>query len=156
MPVITFSLSQASIEAAIDQLKAYRDKVQGLDAKLVKRLAEEGAEIAQSYVPVYTGELMNSIRGEASGREGRVIAYSDYGGYVEFGTGIVGAGEPHPAPWPGWTYDYNNHGEEGWWWPDDSGYYHWTQGQPAKPFMYNTAQELKNKYAEIAAEELRT
>lgn len=60
---------------------------------------------------------------------------SEYGIYVEYGTGIIGANKPHPHPW---AYDVNNHGYAGWNYIGSDGKLHWTAGQPSKPFMYLT------------------
>ena len=77
--------------------------------------------------------------------------------YVEFGTGIVGKGKPHPhASKLGWTYteyhvDRNGNIRSGWIYPshendvnknkwvDENGnWYAFTMGQKARPFMYDT------------------
>ena len=74
--------------------------------------------------------------------------------FVEFGTGIVGSENSHPdTSIVGWKYDTNNHGEKGWHYFKD-GAWHWTQGMPSRPFMYNTASELRsmNTIADIARE----
>ena len=79
---------------------------------------------------------------------------NEKGAYVEFGTGIVGSENSHPdTSIVGWKYDTNKHGEKGWHYFKD-GAWHWTQGMPSRPFMYNTASELRsmNTIADIARE----
>lgn len=74
----------------------------------------------------------------------------EYATFVEYGTGIVGKGNPHPKA-AGWVYDVNAHGVKGWWYPttnDDPNPYTrvgsdgilraWTKGMPSRPFMYET------------------
>lgn len=81
-----------------------------------------------------TGRLRESIRYELIGDKGIWMTCDDeYGVYVEFGTGIVGAEKPHPHPW---NYDINNHGTEGWWYKKDNKRFH-TYGQTSKHFMYD-------------------
>ena len=76
----------------------------------------------------------------------------DYAMSVEFGTGIVGSGSPHPKiAESGWVYDVNQHGDYGWIYPTtsddpnptkyvgkDGQYYAWTAGTESRPFMYDT------------------
>ena len=64
--------------------------------------------------------------------------------YVEFGSGIRGQEAQHPmAGELGYVYDVNNHGEDGWvYFNDRDGQYHWTDGMPSRPFMYDTVREL--------------
>jgi len=89
-------------------------------------------------------------------RDGIIINMgAEYAMYVEFGTGLVGANNPHPNPsfnGEDWEYDVNEHGEKGWWYPttaDDPNptkkysasedmWFAKTKGMPARPFMYNT------------------
>lgn len=71
---------------------------------------------------------------------------SEYALYVEYGTGIVGSESPHPNPIS--AYDINNHGEKGWIYPKNGGFY-WTKGQPAKPFMYETWLWTKSQATKI-------
>lgn len=77
---------------------------------------------------------------------------SGYAMFVEYGTGVVGADNPHPNPArSGWVYDINSHGEEGWWYQTVEGdpnptkyitstgeWLAWTKGMPSRPFMYMT------------------
>lgn len=67
-----------------------------------------------------------------------------YAAYVEFGTGVIGENSPHPdTSIAGWKYDINDHGEAGWIYFKD-GKRHWTNGMPARPFMFETAQYLSD------------
>ena len=68
---------------------------------------------------------------------------------MEYGTGVRGKNSPHPKPPEGWIYDVNEHGEEGWWYMGDDGELHWTRGMPSRPFMYDTAKELRENTKEI-------
>lgn len=136
-------------------LKSVRDFKRWIERKrveLVRRLCERGMEIAKEIAPVDSGELLASIQGLAQGIAGQVIASSGHAAYVEFGTGIVGAGSPHPTlPW---AYDVNNHGTAGWWYPKN-GTMRWTAGQPARAFMYRAARQLAEEAEAIAMEVFR-
>ncbi len=80
-----------------------------------------------------------------------VAAKGDSLMFIEYGTGVVGSGKPHPDPPTGWSYDVNVHGETGWWYPttssdrnptkkelDDGSIVAWTKGVESKPFMYKS------------------
>ena len=154
MPIIHVDLSAESVARALEEIKSYRDKVESLGERVVERLTTEGEQMAQMLAPMDTGELMSSIEGEANGEKGYIRATAGHAAYVEFGTGVVGEGT-HPNP-VGWAYDVNGHGTSGWVYKDDFGQFTWTMGQPANPFMYNTAQLLADVTPEVVAEELNT
>ena len=117
---------------------------------------------------VDTGELYHGIYGEFRDGIGYVCALADngegknYAVYVEFGTGYVGKGSSHPlASEVGWAYAIGETIHEdprhptwgpGWWYPGDDGKAHWTSGQPARPFMYNTLTVLMDMASERAKE----
>jgi hypothetical protein len=81
---------------------------------------------------------------------GIIRANAPYAVYVEFGTGVIGKSNPHPAP-EGWKYDVNEHGDKGWWYFNERDQkWHWTKGMASRPFMYNTLQELQREAEKIA------
>jgi len=163
---ITVNLS--NIDAALKQLDDYIKSLETKTSALVKRLVDDGVSIAKAQVidlgAFETFELSSSIDGMmyVKGDKGVIFTNCPYAAYVEFGTGVVGKGSPHPK-FP-WAYDINNHGEDGWWYPTDETdpnphkhtyngqLYAWTKGMPSRPFMYNTSIELKDKLAQIARE----
>lgn len=156
--VISFSLDEHDIKRAIAEVKNFKKEFLMKCNQLVKALTEYGANVARVQVAqldaVYTGELMNSIEGyySSSHHVGIIKAGAIYAAYVEFGTGVVGAGSPHPKP-EVWQYDINSHGDDGWvYYDDDNGVFRWTKGYKSRPFMYNTARELERSCARIAKE----
>ena len=155
---IIFGLSTKEINRAIRELEQYKKELNRKTSLLIEALTDRGVEIAKAQIrelgAVYTGELESSISGYFSPSTGVGIikAGAPYAVYVEFGTGIVGAGSPHPAP-AGWRYDVNNHGEAGWWYFNDRDQkWHWTKGIESRPFMYNTVQILERECMRIAKE----
>ena len=147
---INMELSTQSINNAIREIREFRRQLQESCLELVEALTMEGAEIAKmqltSMEAVDTGELEQSIQGLffPSERCGFVIADCPYAIYVEYGTGIVGASEPHPEAAEQWAYDVNGHGIKGWVYKSDKdGKFHWTMGYISRPFMYNTLRWLE-------------
>lgn len=157
---IEMTLTRQSIDRAIKEIRECQRQLTEAMAALVQELADQGAQVAKmqvaSFDAVDSGELEHSIYGyyDPDSRIGYVIAGAAHAFYVEYGTGIIGTLEPHPeAAEAGWQYMVGEHikvgpgGHIGWWYDkstdgDDvfsgNGDYHWTRGQPARPFMYNT------------------
>lgn len=159
--VIKVKLSAQGIEDAITELQMYREEVERRVKLLVQKLTERGANIARAKVvemgAYYTGELLGSINSYLFSFGGSPIGFirvnAEYGMFVEFGTGIVGANGPaHPSEVFDWEYDVNNHGEAGWHFPADDGSYPITRGQVSRPFMYETAFQLRDELSTIVKE----
>lgn len=143
---ITAKLSAKSLRKAAAELRAYKSRVEQLPEKLVAELASQGAQIAlfEARDIKDTGYLLSRIMGESGGKIGYVKCKCGYAVFVEFGTGVVGSNKPHPdISILGWQYDVNGHGELGWWYPGKDGKLHWTRGMSSRPFMFNTAQQLR-------------
>lgn len=174
---IDMTLDQRSINNAIREIRKLKTDLKNAMQSLVEELAKDGAEIAKINVAslgaVDTGALMASIGHGAfdpATRTAIVYAGSYYACYVEFGTGVAGADNPHPgldgsqdfAVMGGdgtlyTEYDTNKHGEAGWYYmPVGGTRYRWTRGMPARPFMYNAYTELcdiaKNSGGQILAQ----
>ena len=154
MPIIKLKLNTESISQALKQIKEYQEKVEQAPQKLIEYLIRQGVEIAKMNVSdmnAYdSGELYNSIHGKSNGNVGYVIADAAHAAFVCFGTGIMGANDPHPnIAIAGWRYDVNGHGELGWWYIGRDGKAHWTKGMPSRPYMYQTAQVLRRRIDRI-------
>ena len=164
-------LDPRSISQAIREVRHVKESLQKAMAALVEQLAmTDGVQIARTQIAsmdaVDTGLLEHSVFGEYSQGIGYVCALADngegqnYAVYVEFGTGFEGNNSQHPlADQTGWAYavgetigPHPKHPEwgYGWWYPGDDGRAHWTRGQPARPFMYNTLEMLREMASERA------
>lgn len=162
--VIKVKLSPESIAEAITELQRYKEDLERRVRLLLKRLTDEGVVIAKAKVVehkiIHDNELTNSINGFVSGNVGFIRVDDEHAVFFEFGTGPVGASDPHPL---GGSYK-----SEGWftaadgkpmdqlygWKPygTDGDTYFFTEGQAAKPFMYETAQKLKDEFPRIVKE----
>ena len=139
-------------------LESYKKDFNRKCNELLKQLTDYGVEFAKLEVlrlgAFDTGELAESIHGfyDPDSHVGFIRADCWYAVYVEFGTGVVGAGNAHPEPAAGWVYDANHHGENGWvYFNEREGKVMRTKGQPSHPFMYNTFRELERKAKELAS-----
>lgn len=163
--VIKVRLDPKSIEDAINELQAYKEDLERRVRLLLKRLTDEGVKIAKAKVVehkiIHDKELTNSINGFVSGNSGFIRVDDEHAVFFEFGTGPVGAANPHPLG----DVEYKS---EGWftaadgkpmdklygWYPlgKDGDVYFFTEGQKAKPFMYETALQLRDVFPEIVKE----
>lgn len=152
-------LTPESIQEAIDYVLDYKAGVETASKEVVEIIGELGVETARNklreYGAVQTTDLLTSVNyviEEVNGKYCvRIVADAPYFKFVEFGTGIVGKDAPdHPLHSEvGWEHDINKHGDKGWYFPGDDGKYYLTKGQPARPFLFETIEELKAAIPEI-------
>ena len=166
---IRFTLFSAKeIEKARQQLIEYQDDLNEKLDLFVQKLCEKGVEIAKEKVSVHdaidTGELLNSIdlrEGDIikNGSQWFIYTDCDYAKFIEFGTGVIGENSPYPTSTPiEWNYASGKtifttiDGRTGWYYPTKDGQARFTEGQPSRPFMYETALELREQILEVAKE----
>lgn len=146
-------LSAKGFRDIAKQIHTYRMELTDKCEEFAYRMAEEGVAIAQlkilDFDAVFTGELLNSMnleQGDVVTNGATYLIYTNCGWalFNEFGTGLKGKENPHPDPSiAGWKYDVHDYGAEGWYYYKD-GTWHWTQGIPSRPFMFETAQALRD------------
>lgn len=167
--ILKSDLSVSNIRHLQKELEKYRDSLEHKARLLAEKLSERGVEIARVRVAsldaVFTGELIESIHSEYKGSQKggavfAVVADSDHAAFVEFGTGPIGAESPYPYDLPeGVTWEYASgktirqlaDGRYGWFYPKD-GQWYFTEGMPARPFMFETSLELQEIVVEVAKE----
>lgn len=101
-------------------------------------LAAEG--YAKKLAHVDTGNLRNSIghKVDPDGQTVYIGTNAEYAAYVELGTGRYAEGG-RPTPWV---------------YKDDEGNYHWTAGNPAKPFLKPAVSDHAQEYGNILIDSL--
>lgn len=154
--VIKVPLSTQGINQAIKELRQFKADLLGKIDLLMKVLADQGAEILRYKIvqmdAVMLGELLSSVDGVYTNNVAVIRMGTDHAAFVEFGTGYQGKINPHPEP-KGWKYDVNAHGEAGWWyWGDWDNNWHWTNGFPSRPVLWETAQEIPALVKKLARE----
>ena len=117
-----------------------------IEAAILRGLEKCGL-VAEGYAkklcPVDTGNLRNSITHVVDEQELAAIIGTDseYGAYVELGTGIYaegGGGRPTP-----WVYQ------------DAKGNWHYTHGNKAKPYLKPALADHAQQYRDILVNELK-
>lgn len=167
MKTINVKLDPHSIEKAIQELQEYKAEIERRVELLVKTLTEQGAELARAklleYGAYHLGDLYSSIEGVITEDYGVIRVNSEYALFIEFGTGPIGAKNSHPS---GEGVTYKN---EPWYTKADGKpmdlWYGWdpieledgtiiykTYGQKSKPFMWETAQQLRENLEQTAKE----
>lgn len=172
-PININLFDQKSIQAAVNALKYYENSLEYKCRLLAETMAEKGVEIAQAYImqmdAVFTYELNSSIHAEhikdvKGGGIWAVVAGTDHALFVEFGTGIVGKQSPYPGKFPDgieWQYASGktirqlSDGRYGWFYKDDNGDWWFTEGMEPRPFMFYTANQLRDIVIETAREVFR-
>lgn len=156
---------QTNVSDVIAQLREYQTTLRTRMNEIISQLVAEGEIVARAEIvemdAVFTGALANSINSfyDEETRTGFVRCDADYGMFVEFGTGIVGATSPYSGTamasigykyGGGTTYVQTEDGRVGWYFPGNNGKWYFTEGQPSHPFMWETAQILKRQVIPIA------
>lgn len=137
--MVTFktSLSPSALNKLAQELTQYGKSFEAAKLDVLQALMDYTYERIMYYVPVDTGELMDSFVIEVSSEIGRVYTDKYYAKYVEFGTGIKGEGS---------GYDLSSFTVSDTW----KGYSQNFSGQVAQKFMYRALQDLENNYESIA------
>lgn len=169
--VIKGELSVEGIKDIQRQLEEYKKTFNNKTQLFAERLALEGVNIARMKITsldaIFTGELLQSIRREpkeitTSSAKFVIITDSEHACFVEFGTGQKGLDTPYPYPLPNgvsWNYAVGTTikqnpitGHYYWFYPGKDGKWHYTEGMPARPFMYETSLELNKIIDRVARE----
>ena len=163
--VIKVKLDPQSIEQAITEIEEYKKDLERRVRLLLKTLTDRGVQIAKAKVVehgiIHDNELTNSIHGFILGDKGFIRVDDEHAVFFEFGTGPMGASDPHPLG-PTYTTDAWYTKADGkpmdelyGWTPltnDDGETYYLTVGQKSKPFMYETALKLRDEFPAIVKE----
>lgn len=162
-------LSVSSIRNLQRELEKYRDSLTYKCRLLAEKLSERGVEIARVQIAdldaIFTGEMIQSLHTEYKdsskfGAAFAVVTDSEHAAFVCFGTGIFGKESPYPYELPeGVTWDYASgktirqltDGRYGWFYQKDGNWY-FTEGMPSRPFLHNTAMELREIVEKTAKE----
>lgn len=167
MPKITLRLNEASIAAAIKEVKKYkadlRKKAEKIRIEVAKRLAklcEEGFNGAAYDDVLYEGTKVPDVSVTVDEKDNitLVIAHGKEAIFAEFGAGVYynPSGSPHPSRPAGIVaigeYGYGYGKRKVWGYYDESGELKLTHGTPASAPMYFAVKEIIEQIPEIAKE----
>lgn len=167
--VIKVTLSEKSIDNAINELKNYKTWLKECTEKFIQALGEEGVQVATAKFQTAVYDGTNDVSVSVESRDTNKVAVVAVGSsvlFIEFGTGVKYPDNHPEAGNNGFTrggYGYKlGRLEKGWRYTGDpgsngevittgkhAGEVH-TYGNPANMSMYETVRELEEKFAEIA------
>ena len=164
---ISISLSQSSIQAAIDELNKYKNSLQRKQQIFIDRLAKEGLQVIRSTMESipdeekgsYYTEIVNNSQGDIIGAAVRLSGDSVL--FLEFSAGITYGTSSYPLPSGGQygmgTYPGKGHWDDpnGWWYVDERGEKHHSYGNRAYMPMYRAEQAIVIQIRNIAREVFR-
>ena len=158
--VIRAGLSVAELEAAIQEIKAFRNSLKLKADMLIERLAEIGVREAsvRFTTAMYDGTNDTSVTLETISNGYAIVAEGQAVAFIEFGSGVYhNPGEPYPNARPegivGIGEYSKGHGKrQAWGYRDESGEVVVTHDNPAAMPMWYASEEMRNNIAKIAQE----
>lgn len=157
---IEVKLSIGGIDRAIRELNQYKRSLKPKQELMLALIGDLGTDIIREEIrnfpkpAVEDGDLLQGIYADHNIRMNdlRLISSAYHSMFVEYGTGHKGkTTKKHPEQPGFWDHDLGDYGTEGWMYRD-GGRYRWTMGMTSRPFMYNSAQRLKEEIPELAKE----
>lgn len=160
MTKITVELSEASLQAAVDELNKYARWVERKTDELRSRLATIGATAASIRFSraIYNGTNDVSVRVDDTGSvaviyaEGESVAFIEFGSGKKYGYGHPLAGQLGVGPG---TYPTDKNGGKGWW-ANDNGWWYakgkHTYGNPPAQAMIAARDMIAENVARVARE----
>lgn len=122
----------------IDNSKLFQETFDAATMRALERCGMQAVGYAKDRVSVDTGNLRNSITHKVLEKEVHIGTNNEYAAYEELGTGkYAEGGRPDP-----WVYQ------------DDEGRWHWTEGNPAKPYLKPAVADHKQTFRNIIEDEL--
>ena len=153
-------LSTSSINAAIKELKGFRDSLDAKKSKLLKRLGEIGVHEAsvRFAAAMYDGVNDSHVSLETTDAGYAIVAAGHAVAFIEFGAGVYhNQGEPYPNPRPEGIVGIGEYGKgygkrQTWVFLDETGEKTFTHGNPAAMPLWYASEEMRSKITQIARE----
>ena len=153
------SISEATIDAAVRDLRRYAEWVARKEAELITKLAEHGKNVAsvKFAAATYDGTNDVSVRVDSTGSVAVIYASGTAVAFIEFGSGAaMGYGHPMAGEHglgPGtWSTDESLGGKGHW--DDPNGWYYKhgekSHGNPPAMAMYDAVQAMTAEITTIA------
>lgn len=172
---LSFGLSVAEVNKAIQEVKAYQADLNRKMELLCRRLTAEGIQIAQSHIgssgfgkyirlgseiapqqagckAVFYMEDTTKIKSEWQTQEGVRSATLSPSLLLEFGSGLKAENPTNIAGVGTGTFGEHGADPSGWWYMDLDGVWHHSTGISPKMPMYYAGKELREKVLTISRE----
>lgn len=172
---IAMSLSQKSIQDAIDEIKKYQKKLQDKNETFVERLRELGYAVANYYTSTALGDDTDTVTVDSEIENGNLMCRArillngkdtaDGQGntafFIEFGAGItynpnnlgaenpLGQGKYGVGTYPNQEHAFN---PKGWWYTDENGESKHSYGTEATMPLYHAITDIEQNVKRVAKE----
>lgn len=164
---ITIGLSQSSINQAVKDIQAYKERLLRKLELFTTMLENDGIEIAKAWVGASMGDSTDAyVYGTQVDRSGnicraKIMMTGKDVLFIEFGAGIYyNSSDPPHAGEFGYgvgTYPNQTHAlEDSWWYEDEFGQSKMSRGTQATYPMYHAAENIRNEAIKKALEVFRS
>lgn len=154
-------ISEATIEAAVQELRRYAEWVESKEAELISKLAERGRRVAEVNFDfaIYDGDNDVTVTVDEAGNSAVIYAKGQAVAFIEFGSGAaMGYGHPNAGEHglgPGtWSTDESLGGKGHW--DDPNGWYYKhgekSHGNPPAMAMVAARDAMVEELTQIAKE----
>lgn len=152
MEVIEIDIfNTVSVKQAVKRLEECKDECDNFLRDVIRELGNDGVDIVRQEIvrlgKIDSGEIFSSVEAEFSddGKSVVIRVGAYYAVFVEFGTGIAGSLNPHPAPPETWELGKASYSNGKPWVYYKNGRFYSTYGQAHSPFFYNAMKEIKSR-----------
>jgi hypothetical protein len=158
--IIKCTLSEDSINKAIQELKAYKQYFLKKEKELLEKLAEIGLKEAsvRFTTAMYDGTNDVSVRLDGANKRYVIVAEGEAVAFIEFGAGVYhNTSEPYPNPRPSGIVGIGEYGKgmgkrKAWGYKNENDEVVITRGNPAAMPMWYASEEIKSSVLRIAKE----
>jgi hypothetical protein len=158
--IIKCTLSEDSINKAIQELKAYKQYFLKKEKELLEKLAEIGLKEAsvRFTTAMYDGTNDVSVRLDGNNNRYVIVAEGEAVAFIEFGAGVYhNTSEPYPNPRPSGIVGIGEYGKgmgkrKAWGYKNENDEVVITRGNPAAMPMWYASEEIKSSVLRIAKE----
>lgn len=152
---IKMKLSLKSINDLIQKLQETENDINLAKMSIVQELVDGAVKVIIENTPVDTGDTVSSTTSKVGINKATITQTGTHVIFNEYGTGPIGAAQPHPEKIDGWAYS-----SEGWEFYNFNKNSKWygkrfTMGQPAHAQMYKGAKYIKDNMREVASKKVR-
>lgn len=158
------------IDSLLDKIKSIANGIEDASMQAIEKvgMAHQGAAKMLSASSEVRNSISVSTETTEEGSVSQVYTNLDLGVYQEFGTGPIGEqsggnGSPHKVTYSKgpWKHEITKGPRAGthyfsdyWIYANEDGEFFATKGQPAKPYLYPSAMDIKKQAGEITRKAL--
>lgn len=126
------------------------------DSEINDYLSGFGVEIRDNTISLFNSSIIDtSTKNISLEKRGKYPLELSLSKLIEYGFGYTGWSSTEILP-QSWEYDVNNHGYKGWYYVDNAGNVHWTNGMEGRLVFLKLCWWIEEKFGEIIAKYLKS